>query len=260
MEMTLSQLKRKARFQLSNNGSNLAILYLMFVAFYALLFFFLRHIGLELSLIINGPIVLGLAIYFLGLARLEKEPRSKKEKEEYRKERLKKGVFSVFGMEVKVGKKLKINLDAAHNPYRISIKYVFFGFKYFINSAALYIWTTFLTLLFLFFLIVPGIIKMMDLSMSFFILADNPGMDIRKVVKLSKRMMKGHRKEFFILILSFIGWILFSIATFSLGFIITIPYIVTTCALYYDELKKESIKNGVIAEDEIETRRLWDYH
>jgi uncharacterized membrane protein len=260
MEMSLSKLKRKARFQLSNNGKNLAILYLMFVAFYILLFFFLRLIGVELSLIINGPIVLGFAIYFLGIARMEKEPRSKREKEEKRKERVNKGTFSLFGMEIKLGKKLNINLDTAHNPYRVSMKYVFFGFKYFINSAALYIWTAFLTLLFTFFLIVPGIIKMIDLSMSFFILADNPRMDIRKVVDLSKKMMKSHRKDFFILLLSFIGWILFSIATLSLGFIITIPYIVTTCALYYDELKKESIKNGVIAEDEIETKRLWEYH
>jgi uncharacterized membrane protein len=232
----------------------------MFVAFYILLFFFLRLIGVELSLIINGPIVLGFAIYFLGIARMEKEPRSKREKEEKRKERVNKGTFSLFGMEIKLGKKLNINLDTAHNPYRVSMKYVFFGFKYFINSAALYIWTAFLTLLFTFFLIVPGIIKMIDLSMSFFILADNPRMDIRKVVDLSKKMMKSHRKDFFILLLSFIGWILFSIATLSLGFIITIPYIVTTCALYYDELKKESIKNGVIAEDEIETKRLWEYH
>ncbi|NLF42014.1 MAG: DUF975 family protein [Bacteroidales bacterium] len=258
--MTLSKLKRKARFQLSNNGANLAILYLVFLAFYILLFFFLRLNGVELSLIINGPIVLGFAIYFLGIARLEKEPRSKKEKEEKRKEKVKKGIFNLFGMEIKLGKKLNINLDTAHNPYRVSMKYVFFGFKYFINSAALYIWTAFLTLLFTFFLIVPGIIKMIDLSMSFFILADNPRMDIRKVVDLSKKMMKSHRKDFFILLLSFIGWILFSIATLSLGFIITIPYIATTCALFYDELKKESIKNGVIAEDEIETKRLWEYN
>lgn len=259
MEMTLSKLKKKARFQLSNNGANLAILYLMFLAFYVLLFYFLGWIGLELTLIINGPIVMGLAIYFLGIARMEKEPRSKKEKEEKRKERVKKGIFKLFGMEIRIGKKLKINLDTAPHPYRISIKYVFFGFKYFINSAALYIWTTFLTLFWSLFLIVPGIIKMMDLSMSFFILADNPSMDIRKAANLSTRMMKDHRKKFFILCLSFIGWILFSIITFSLGFIITIPYIATTCALFYDELKKESIKNGVIAEDEIGIRRLWEY-
>lgn len=259
MEVPLSKLKRKARFQLSSNGSNLAILYLMFVAFYILLFFFLGRIGLELALVINGPIVMGFVIYFLGMARMEKEPRTKKEKEDKRKERVKKGTFNLLGMEIRLGKKVRINLDSAPHPYRVSIKYVFYGFKYFINSAALYIWTTFLILVWSILLIIPGIIKMFDLSMCFFILADNPKMDIRKVVNLSTKMMKGHRKEFFILSLSFIGWILLSIITLSLGLIITIPYILTTCALFYDELKKESIKNGVIAQDEIETKRLWEY-
>jgi len=49
--------------------------------------------------------------------------------------------------------------------------------------------------------------------------------------------MKGHRKELFLLTLSFIGWILISIFTFSVGFAITIPYIMTTYALFYDEVK-----------------------
>jgi len=95
--------------------------------------------------------------------------------------------------------------------------------------------------------------------MSFFILADNPTMDIRKAADLSTKIMKGHRKELFLLTLSFIGWILISIFTFSVGFAITIPYIMTTYALFYDEVKKQSIENGIIAEDEIGTRRLWEY-
>jgi len=33
----------------------------------------------------------------------------------------------------------------------------------------------------------------------------------------------------------------------------------TTYALFYDEVKKQSIENGIIAEDEIGTRRLWEY-
>ncbi|GAE87001.1 DUF975 family protein [Acetivibrio straminisolvens] len=136
---------------------------------------------------------------------------------------------------------------------------MFYGFKYFLNAAALYIWTTLLILVWSLLLIVPGIIKAIDLSMSFFILADNPKMDVRKVADLSTKMMKGHRKEFFMLTLSFIGWILISIFTFCIGFVITIPYIMTTYALFYDELKNESIKNGVIAEDEIGTKRLWEY-
>ncbi|GAE87002.1 hypothetical protein [Acetivibrio straminisolvens] len=46
---------------------------------------------------------------------MEKEPRTKKEKEDLAKERKQKGKFSIFGIEVTLGKKTKINLDAAHH-------------------------------------------------------------------------------------------------------------------------------------------------
>ncbi|HHV29269.1 DUF975 family protein [Acetivibrio mesophilus] len=257
--MELGRLKKKARFQLSNNGSNLALLFLMTVAFYALLFFMLGRFSLEAVLIINGPVVLGFTIYFLAISRVEKKPRTKKEKEDKDKEKKQKGKFSIFGAEITIGKKIKINLDTAEHPYRVSMKYVFYGFKYFLNAAALYIWTTLLILVWSVLLIVPGVIKALDLSMSFFILADNPTMDVRQATNLSARMMKGYRKKFFLLNLSFIGWILISIFTFSIGFAITIPYMMTTYALFYDELKNESIRNGIIAEDEIGTKRLWEY-
>jgi len=83
-------------------------------------------------------------------------------------------------------------------------------------------------------------------------LADNPTMDIRKAADLSTKIMKGHRKELFLLTLSFIGWILISIFTFSVGFAITIPYIMTTYALFYDEVKKQSIENGIMQKMKLE--------
>lgn len=257
--MELNRLKKKARFQLSNNGFNLVLVFAMLVAIYALLFLLLGRFGLEVSLIINGPLVFGYTIFILAIARMKKEPKTKKEKEDDEKEKKQKGKFSFLGIEITLGKKIKMNLDTAHHPYRVSVKYVFYGFKYFVSAAALYIWTTLLILVWSILLIVPGIIKALDLSMSFFILADNPTMDIRRVANLSTKMMKGHRKELFLLSLSFIGWILISIVTFSIGFVITIPYMVTSYALFYDELKMKSIKEGIITEDEIGTKRLWEY-
>jgi len=61
----LGRLKRRARFQLSNNGANLALLYMMTMAFYILLFLLLGRFSLQTALIINGPVLLGFTIYFL---------------------------------------------------------------------------------------------------------------------------------------------------------------------------------------------------
>lgn len=57
--MELGRLKKKARFQLSNNGANLAFLFIMMALFYFLLPYLLGRFSLQTALIINGPVVLG---------------------------------------------------------------------------------------------------------------------------------------------------------------------------------------------------------
>jgi len=51
----------------------------------------LGRFSLQTALIINGPVLLGFTIYFLAIARVEKEPRTRKEKEEKDKEKKLKG-------------------------------------------------------------------------------------------------------------------------------------------------------------------------
>lgn len=60
----------------------------------------------------------------------------------------------------------------------------------------------------------------------------------KETVKLSEEMMNGHKIEYFVLSLSFIGWILLGTITFSLGMIYVIPYQSLTFANYYLEIEK----------------------
>ena len=57
-----------------------------------------------------------------------------------------------------------------------------------------------------------------------------------KALMMSKDMMAGHKWEYFVLILSFIGWIL--LCVFIIPAIWVVPYIQTTQIMYYEELKK----------------------
>ena len=87
--------------------------------------------------------------------------------------------------------------------------------------------------------IIPGIIAAFRYSMAFYILADNPEMSGMEALKASKQMMKGHKMEFFLLQLSFLGWCLLAILTFGILMIWLTPYIETTNALYYEKIKDE---------------------
>lgn len=87
--------------------------------------------------------------------------------------------------------------------------------------------------------IIPGIIAAFRYSMTFYILADNPEMSGMDALNKSKEMMKGHKWEFFLLQLSFIGWCLLVPFTFGILLIWLTPYIETTNALYYEKIKDE---------------------
>lgn len=86
--------------------------------------------------------------------------------------------------------------------------------------------------------IIPGIIAALSYSQSMFIMADNKNIDPLDAISESKRLMQGHKAEYFVLQLSFIGWVLLSSITFGIALIWAIPYMQITYAMYFDELKK----------------------
>ena len=53
--------------------------------------------------------------------------------------------------------------------------------------------------------------------------------------------MKGHKMDFFLLQLSFIGWIIVCILTCGIGLIWLLPYQSAAEAAFYNDLKAETI-------------------
>ena len=88
-------------------------------------------------------------------------------------------------------------------------------------------------------LIVPGIMMSCAYAMTPFILKDRPDLQYNAAIKESTRMMKGHKMEYFLLQLSFLGWIILSIFTAGIGLLWLIPYMQTTTAHFYEQLKAE---------------------
>jgi uncharacterized membrane protein len=88
-------------------------------------------------------------------------------------------------------------------------------------------------------LIIPGIILSIGLVMTLFILKDDEQISAMDSLKQSWNMMDGHKVEFLWLNLSFIGWIILSLFTLGIGFLFLLPYMYTTFAHYYEDLKAE---------------------
>ena len=73
-------------------------------------------------------------------------------------------------------------------------------------------------------LIVPGIIAALGLSMTFFIMVDDPNNSGVVALRKSWQMMKGYKGDYFIFCCRFIGWFLICVLTFGLASFVVSPY------------------------------------
>ena len=128
--------------------------------------------------------------------------------------------------------------------YRIK-KWKQVSFTMFLKSIFQMLWS---------FTIVGGIIKHYSYFLVPYIVAENPEIKSLDAIKLSRKMMNGHKWECFVLELSFIWWDLLGILTFNISSILySNQYKLATYSEYYSELralaKKTNIENAELLND-----------
>jgi uncharacterized membrane protein len=155
------------------------------------------YIGMLASLFITGPLVLGLAIFFLNYSRKEEA----------------------------------------------NVNQLFDGFKNYGRALGTYLLLFFYVLLWTLLFIIPGIIAQIGYSQVWFILAEDDEISPNDALKKSKEMMYGYKMQYFLLGLSFIGWIILAILTCGIGLLWVLPYIQTSNAKFYENLKANYIGN-----------------
>lgn len=87
--------------------------------------------------------------------------------------------------------------------------------------------------------IVPGIIKAFSYAMTPYILVEYPELSVNEAIDKSRELMRGNKWRLFLLGLSFIGWILLCIPTFGIGTFWVGPYVETTIAAFYKDIKEQ---------------------
>ena len=89
-------------------------------------------------------------------------------------------------------------------------------------------------------LIIPGLIKAFGYVLVPYLMADEKyrELGISELLKKSEEMMKGHKMDYFLFMLSFIGWYLLAIPTLGLIMIYAGPLISVAKAKYLTDLKE----------------------
>ena len=99
---------------------------------------------------------------------------------------------------------------ATFRKHDVQVADIFLGFEKFGKALGLFLFMELFIILWTMLFIIPGISASIRYSQAFFILADDPDKGIRQCMNESKAMMKGNKAKFFLLSLSFIGWMILS--------------------------------------------------
>jgi len=114
---------------------------------------------------------------------------------------------------------------------------LFNGFQYTGKALWLTILVGVFTFLWALLFYIPGIVKSLSYSMSYYVLAENPNMTAREALNVSKRITNGHKMDLFVLSLSFIPWLLLVMVTCGIAAIYVAPYMQLTITNFYHEIK-----------------------
>jgi uncharacterized membrane protein len=90
------------------------------------------------------------------------------------------------------------------------------------------------------------IIAYLRYSMSYYILNDNPEMSALEAIRASKEMMRGSKGKLFMLILSFIGWFIVGLIALVIGLLWVGAYFNTAKVNFYEDLKKNAISDRIL--------------
>ena len=99
--------------------------------------------------------------------------------------------------------------------------------------------------------LIPMLIKSIEYSFAFYFAAEFPEVGVRKALRLSITIAKGHRWDIFVLELSFIGWFLLSFITFAIGFLWSLPYYYMTLTNTYHALLQDALESGKINPEDL---------
>lgn len=114
----------------------------------------------------------------------------------------------------------------------------------FLRKLFIFLWS----LLFL----IPGIVRAYGYFAVPFILAENPHLDHKRVLDLSRQMTMGYKGHLFVTDLSFLGWNILSAFTFGiLGIFYVNPYYHATQAELYRFLRAQAMEQGITSPAEL---------
>lgn len=146
---------------------------------------------------------------------------------------------------------ISVYLKMSRSPEKVFFKNFIEGFNNWYRAVLAGLWQYLWVFIWTFLFIIPGIIKAIAYSQTFYIITEFENISITKAMRISILITKGHKADLFVTYLSFLGWLLISVLTFGIALFWVEPYIEMTFVNVYHALLKEAIETGKIKPEDL---------
>ena len=109
------------------------------------------------------------------------------------------------------------------------------------NNILVGLLATIFTALWSLLFVIPGIVKSIAYSQCYFIALEHPEYDANTCITESRKMMNGHKWEYFCLQFSFIGWMIVGSFCLGVGTLWVAAYMNAANAAVYEDLKNQPV-------------------
>ena len=107
--------------------------------------------------------------------------------------------------------------------------------------------------------IIGAVIKRYSYFLVPYIVAENPNMKANEAISLSRKMMKGHKWQCFVMELSFIGWDILGLFTLGLfNVLYTNPYKMASFTEYYAALRRQAVDKKLAGTELLMDKYLYE--
>ncbi|MCL2720922.1 MAG: DUF975 family protein [Treponema sp.] len=140
-----------------------------------------------------------------------------------------------------------------YNNEKAAVGMMFSGLKInFFRKLGGMLWMILWIYIWMLLLIIPGIVKYFAYYFTSYILAVHPKVTALEAIKISMRITQGYKWEIFIFTLSWLGWLLLSVLTCGILYLLYVgPYYLTAEAGLFYEMRNKALADGRITHEEL---------
>lgn len=146
---------------------------------------------------------------------------------------------------------ISVYLKMSRSPEKVTLKNFIEGLNSWYRAVLAglwqYLWIFIWSLLF----IIPGIIKSIAYSQTFYIISEYENISVTKAMRISILITNGHKTDLFVTYLSFIGWLILCLFTFGIAAFWVEPYMRMTLINAYHAMLKEAIESGKLKPEDL---------